>query len=75
MFYFPGFGHLQPQKLRVCSESVVGAFPDLLRIWFRKCQTLLGARPVKTGSFLPGGVVLAKRCEFLEAECPKTLRS
>ena len=42
----PGFRDLQPygtQKLRIASESAFGVFLDLLQMWFRKCQTVLGA--------------------------------
>ena len=40
LLYFPGLGDLQPYetwKFRICSESVSTVFPDLLRIWVRKC--------------------------------------
>ena len=38
--YFLEFGNLQPYEtweFRICSESAFGVFPDLIRIWFRKC--------------------------------------
>ena len=48
LLHVPGFGDPQPYetwKFRICSESVSGVFPDLFRILFQKCLTVLGAPP------------------------------